>query len=468
MSLLVIGVSHRSASMDIVERASVPTDRYRGLLADISAVETVSEAVLVSTCNRVEIYAEVTRFHVAVTEIGRLLAEQVGAEVGELAEHLYVHYDEPAVTHLFRVAAGLDSMVIGETQILGQLRAAYARAQEDGSIGRRLHAVVQRALRTGRRVQAETGIAGAGASLVGVALDEVDAQLGSLVDRRALVIGAGSMGALAATSLRRKDIGALWIASRTHESAARLASAQGGSVAGFTDLPEQVRAADLIISATGAAGTVLDTPVVAEALLGRDGRRLVVVDLALPRDVAAGVGQLDGVELLDLTRLQDLASLRPEDADLCAAQAIVAAEVAGLLAEQRADQVAPLIAALRGRAQEIVDVELARVTGRLPELRPEDLATVDNALRRVADKLLHQPTVRMKELVAGPAGASYAPVLQALLGLDAERLDLADALAVDARLPDSAERSATGEPTNGSAADQARDTVAAILQEYRP
>lgn len=437
MSLLVVGVSHRSAPLDIVERASVPRERRSGLLRGVQAAAPVSEALLLSTCNRVEVYAEVNRFHAGVTEIGRLLAEHVGIELTELADHLYVHYDAPAVAHLFTVAAGLDSMVVGETQVLGQLRAAYGLAQSEATVGSRLHAVVQRALRTGRRVQAETGIALAGASLVSVGLDEAQALLRPLADARTLVVGAGSMGSLAGASLRRRGVASITVTSRTREHAARLATALAADSADIGSLADQVAAADLVITCTGAAGTVLGTPLVAAALAQRAGRRLVILDLALPRDVALGVGQLDGVDLLDLARLQTLAQLEPDDRDLFDARAIVTAEVAGLLAEQRADEVAPLISALRGRAQEVVDSELRRIAGRLPTLDPTQLDAVDNALRRVADKLLHQPTVRIKELVAGPSGASYTPVLRALLGLDAEAIDLAQALSVEAFLPDS-------------------------------
>jgi len=451
MSLLVIGISHRSAPLNIVERASVARERMAGLLRDVQAAEPVTEALLLSTCNRVEVYAEVNKFHAAVSEIGRLLAEQVGVDLAELADHLYVHYDEPAVTHLFGVAAGLDSMVVGETQVLGQLRAAYGLAQAEGTIGRRLHAVVQRALRTGRRVQAETGISLAGASLVSVALDEAEALLTPLSEARTLVVGAGAMGALAGASLRRRGVRAITMTSRTRQHAAGLAASLDADSADIDTLAAEVAAADLIVTCTGAAGTVLDTPLVAAALAGRADRLLVIVDLALPRDVALGVGQLDGVDVLDLARLKSLAHLEPDDRDLFDAQAIVSCEVAGLLAEQRADEVAPLISALRGRAQEVVDGELRRVAGRLPNLDPTQLDAVENALRRVADKLLHQPTVRMKELVAGPAGASYTPVLRALLGLDADAIDLAQALSVDGSLPD----------------NDRPESLSAILQDHR-
>lgn len=452
MSLLVVGVSHRSAPIDVVERASVASTAVAGLLREVQAAEPVREALLLSTCNRVEIYAEVSRFHAAVTEIGRLLAGHIRMELVDLADHLYVHYDEPAVEHLFSVAAGLDSMVVGETQVLGQLRTAYGLAQMESTVGRALHAVVQRALRTGRRVQSETGISLAGASLVSVALDEVEARLGPLSDTRALVVGAGSMGALAGTSLLRRGVGSVTVTSRTRDRAAALAATLSGEHADIFTLAAQVAAADLVVTCTGAASTILDTTLVAAAVAGRKGLPLVIVDLALPRDVALGVGQLDRVDLLDLARLQALAHLEPDDRDMSQARAIVSAEVAALFAEQRADEVAPLISALRGQARAIVDSELQRVAGRLPRLDPTELDAVENALRRVADKLLHQPTVRMKELVSGPSGASYTPVLRALLGMSADAVDLADALSVDASLP------AVDRPAS----------LSAILSEYRP
>ncbi|MEJ7770327.1 MAG: glutamyl-tRNA reductase [Geodermatophilaceae bacterium] len=451
MSLLVVGVSHRSAPLEIIERAFLPPQSVATVLKAVQAAEPIAEALLLSTCNRVEVYAEVNRFHPAVTEIGRVLAEQAGLDLAELADHVYVHYDEPAVTHLFNVAAGLDSMVVGETQVLGQLRAAYSLAQSEATVGRRLHAYVQRALRTGRRVQAETGIAAAGASLVSVALDEAEVLLAPLAEVHALVVGAGAMGALAGTNLRRRGVGSIIVTSRTLAHAARLAATLEADTASVETLADQVAVADLVITCTGLLGAILEAPLVAAALAQRSGRPLVIVDLALPRDVAIGVGQLEGVHLLDLARLQTLAHLEPDDRDLTDAMAIVSAEVAGLLAEQRADEVAPLISALRGRAQQIVGSELRRVARRFPDLDPTELDAVHNALRRVADKLLHQPTVRMKELVAGPAGASYTPVLWALLGLDAEANDLAQALSVDPSLPVS----------------ERPESLSAILAEYR-
>jgi glutamyl-tRNA reductase len=428
MTLLAVGVSHQTAPVALLEQFAMGTDETAKTLRELVESDHVSEALVLATCNRVEVFADVDRFHGGVTDVSRVLARQAGATVEELAPYVTVYYEDQAAAHLFAVAAGLDSMVVGETQVLGQLRAAYALAREEGTVGRALHPVAQHALRVGKRVHAETGIDKAGASLVSVALDRVEARIGSLRGRTALVVGAGSMGALAATTLARREA-AVVVSSRTAASASRLAGTVSGRAADLAALPAELADADVLVACTGASGLIIHTDVVAAAMRtgavdGRPDRPLVVVDLALPRDVDPGVAALPGVHLVDLAMLQgewagaatSLSSAVAAD-DIAAAHALIEEETAMLRAERHAAAVAPTVSALRSQAAEVVDAELLRLSTRLPDLDARARAEIARTVRRVVDKLLHEPTVRVKELAAHPGGTDYAGALRALFGL---------------------------------------------------
>ncbi|RBY91537.1 glutamyl-tRNA reductase [Blastococcus sp. TBT05-19] len=443
MSLLAVGVSHQTAPVALLEQFAMGADDRVKALHELVGSDHVSEALVLATCNRIEVFAEVDRFHGGVTDVGRVLARQAGASVEELSPYVTVHYEDQAVEHLFTVAAGLDSMVVGETQVLGQLRAAYALAREEGTVGRALHPVVQRALRVGKRVHSETGIDKAGASLVSVALDRAEARIGDLTGRPVLVVGAGSMGALAATTLARRGADVV-ISSRTETSAERLAETVGGRTAPLDRMAEELAAADVLLTCTGATGLVVGTDVVATAMAGRGDRPLVVVDLALPRDVDPGVAALPGVHVVDLALLQgdrgDGSGPVAAD-DINSARAMIEAETALLRAERRAAEVGPTVSALRSQAAEVVDAELLRLAGRLPDLDARARGEIARTVRRVVDKLLHEPTVRVKELAASPGGTDYAGALRALfgLGIDADVTPgagrLADAVTVDPDRP---------------------------------
>jgi glutamyl-tRNA reductase len=441
MSLLAVGVSHQTAPVALLEQFAMGPDERVKALHELIGSDHVSEALVLATCNRIEVFAEVERFHGGVTDVSRVLARQAGATVEELSPYVTVHYEDQAVAHLFTVAAGLDSMVVGETQVLGQLRAAYALARDEGTVGRALHPVAQRALRVGKRVHTETGIDRAGASLVSVALDHAEDSIGSLRDRDVLVVGAGSMGALAATTLARRGASVV-VSSRTEAHAARLAGTVGGRAADLGDLPAELAAADVLVTCTGATGLIVSTEVVATAMAGRAGRPLVVVDLALPRDVDPGVAALPGVHVVDLALLQgERAASRPTAGpvaadDIAAARALVETETALLRAERQAAEVAPTVSALRSQAAEVVDAELLRLSTRLPDLDARDRAEIARTVRRVVDKLLHEPTVRVKELAATSGDTDYAGALRALfgLGIDTPVEVLADAVTVDPEL----------------------------------
>lgn len=414
MSVLVVGMSHRTAPVALLERASVPVEDLAKTLEELHRAETVSEVLLVSTCNRVEVYADVARFHPAVAEISAVLARQAGLPVADLAEHLYVHFAEAAAEHMFSVAAGLDSMVVGESQILGQVRAAYALGTDAGSVGSVLHDLTQTALRVGKRVHTETGIVQAGASIVSVALDRATEVLETLDGRSVVIVGAGSMGALAGATLRRRA-GALdiVIANRGAERAHRLAASLNARAIGLGQLPEAIADADLLISSTGSTGLVVER----SAITNRSGRPLVVLDLALPRDVDPAVSAEPEVSYVDLDALR-ASGAAVSEIEVRAASAILAQELSAYLGEQHQLAVAPTVTALRARANQVIDAELARLYARLPDADAQVRREVADAVRRAVEKVLHAPTVRVKELAGTPGGDRYANALRELFDLD--------------------------------------------------
>ena len=425
MSLLAIGLSHRTAPIPVLERVALTPELAAKLLGDAVGTEHVHEAIAVATCNRLEIYADVAKFHGALTDLSELISHYTGVAPDELTPHLYVHYDQRAAAHLFTVACGLDSMVIGEPQVLGQLRAALATGQRIGTAGRVLNDLAQTALRVGKRAHSETGLDQAGQSLVTAALELALPHLDGQV-RRACVIGAGSMSALAATTLIRlyPELD-LTVVNRTVERAERLAASVGATAAGLDSLSAALSGADLVISCTGATDMVLTAEDFAgsgavDAATGTTKRR-AVIDLALPRDVEPAVGDLPGFALIDLARIaeaQQAVSGQGDGAGVDAVRALINDELAAYAAAQRAATVAPTVTALRGMAAGVVDAELTRFDGRLPGLDEKVRAEVANTVRRVVDKLLHEPTVRVKQLAVEPGGASYAMALSALFNLD--------------------------------------------------
>jgi glutamyl-tRNA reductase len=465
MSVLVVGLSHRSAPVPVLERASVSGDALLKLLRDVSQCEQVAGAFVVSTCNRVEIYADVDKFHAGVSAISELLARHSGLPLADLTQHLYVHYEDRAVQHLLAVACGLESMVVGESQILGQVRAALALARAQGTMDRALDDLGSLALRTARRAHAETGIDKAGANLVSVGVRlalsafasadpsgtphptgtaggchtgvggaapglaphgaPVETAGGPLAGQHVLVVGAGSMSSLAVATVARLGAARIAVANRTAHRAERLAGTVGGTAIAWADLPAALSAADLVISCTGAVGLIITREMVAAPRADGAQPAKVILDLALPRDVDPAVADLPGVTLLDLDSLDEagLAVAAERAQDVAGVRAIVAEEFAALASARRAARVAPTVVALRAKAAGVVEAELARLAGRLGGLDERAHGEVAQAMRRVVDKLLHSPTVRVKELAGSPGGASYEAALRVLFDLDQDAIE---------------------------------------------
>lgn len=430
MSVLVVGLSHKSAPVETLERAAVSGDTLGKLLRDIAHLPDTAETFVISTCNRVEVYAEVGRFHGGVNGICELLARHSGIPAGELTASLYVHYEDRAVQHLLAVASGLDSMVVGEDQILGQVRAALKAASDYGTLGRSLRDLGRIALRTGKRARAETGIDRLGISLVSVGVELAASRLGSggrppgatlLAERAVLVVGAGAMSGLAVAIAARAGAARIAVANRTRSRAERLAAGAGGVVADFADLPAAIAGAGLVISCTGAAGAVITGQMVRTALDERPaGAPLVLLDLAMPRDVDPAVADLPDVSVIGLDELRGTGEAAVGAAEVAAVRAIVEEEFAAYGSAVRAAQVTPTVVALRAKAATVVDAELERLGGRLSEhgVSGHALEEIAQTVRRVVDKLLHAPTVRVKELASSPGGEEYEAALRVLFDLD--------------------------------------------------
>ncbi|WP_413807952.1 glutamyl-tRNA reductase [Streptomyces sp. OE57] len=492
MSLLVVGLSHRSAPVSVLERAALVGDEQAKLVQDTLAAEPATEAAALATCNRIELYADVDKFHAGVAELSTLLAQHTGVGLDELTPYLYVHYEDRAVHHLFSVACGLDSMVVGEGQILGQIKDALALGQELHTAGRLLNDLFQQALRVGKRAHSETGIDRAGQSLVTFGLEQL-AQGAPVAEwargKRALVIGAGSMSSLAAATLARAGVSELVIANRTLERALRLAESLAqqhaatpvaitpADSAGAETLREGLVAravprdrvsaelphADIVVSCTGATGLVLTAAELRTALAQRAacppgahraGADVSLLDLAMPRDIDAAAHRIEGLRLVDIESLAEAAaepsgapgsSAGAMAADVDKVRTIVSEEVAAFGAAQRAAHITPTVVALRTMAADVVASEIARLDGRLPDLDDKQRAEITQTVRRVVDKLLHAPTVRVKQLASTPGGAGYADALRELFDLDPQ------AVAAVSRADGSARTAEPNEPKGGRA-----------------
>ena len=421
MSVLVVGISHKTAPVSVLERVALDGEGATKLLRHVSDLEHVTEATVLSTCNRTEIYTDVDRFHGSVESISRMLGELATQSPEDVLTHLYVHYDDAAVSHLFHVAAGLDSMVPGESQILGQTREALRMGQEHGTVGPALNVLFQQALRVGKRSHAETDIDRVAPSLVGTALARAAEHVGDLAGKHVLIVGAGSMAGLTAATASRAGAGSIVVANRTPDRASRLALQYDATAIPLSALPTYDGPVDVLVSCTGAAGILIDFDSIARR---HDRERaLAVIDLALPRDVDPDVAHISGVRLIALDSLANELEDTPGVADVEGVRTIVSQELSAFLTARRSQSVTPTVVALRTMATGVVEAELARLLTRMPDLEESERAEIEKTLRRVAEKLLHHPTVRVKELANEAGAVSYAAALAELFALDPEAVE---------------------------------------------
>ncbi len=420
MSTLIVGLSYRSAPIDLLEQVASQAQAVE-LSTRLRAQDDISEVVVVATCNRVEVIVEAETFHGALRAVGKQLSAICQIALDDLSEHLYVHYEDRAVCHLFELACGLDSMAVGESQILGQLRQALATGQRSGSVGPALNPLFQQALRVGKRAHAVTDIDVVARSLVGLGLEHAAAVLPDLSRARAVVLGAGAMSGLALAGLARAGVGDCTVLNRTRTRADRLVGVHMGRARDWSDLEHVLAGADLVVSCTGSVGNVLSADLLQRARAGRDAP-MVLLDLALPRDIAPSAGQQPGVHLWSLGELQADTTGPPggpgEHPAVREVRDLVTGEVAAYLTDRRAERVAPTVAALRSRAAEVIDLEYDRLLQRLPDLSAAQRAEVRRTVQRVVDKLLHTPTIRVKALQSTDGAGDYAHALRELFDLD--------------------------------------------------
>ncbi len=445
MSILVVSVSHKTTSVGMLGRLAMDADTAAKLAGDLVGGEHIDEAVVLSTCNRTEVYAEVGRFHAGVDAITERLAVASGLDVAGLRSMCAVHFDEGAVAHTFSVAGGLDSMVVGENQVLGQVRSALISCQQADTVGTVLNSLFQQAIRVGKRVQTETAIGSAGRSMVSAALRQYRTLVGPLTGRQVAVVGAGSMAGLAARTIAAEG-GRVTAVNRTYDRALRLAEAIGGRARPLTELDRALDDADLVITCTGARDLVITADMVRGTGIG------AVIDLALPADAEPAIA--DQMPLINLDLLLHSGDEQLTTAEVDVARELVRTEVADFLARRRAAQVTPTVVALRSMAADVTDAELRRLEGRLPGMDDRQRAEITKTVHRVVEKLLHHPTVRVQEFAAHQGQVDYAAALRELFALDPQ--SVAAVMSPDAASPAAA---STGVPsaTDAAPADAVKD-----------
>lgn len=420
MSVVVIGLNHRTMPLDLFERLTVDGARLPKALHDLAARQHLGEVVVLSTCNRTEVYALAERFHGAYGDVRDFLAELAFVTPDEFTDHLYVHYDNEAVRHLFTVAAGLDSAVLGEAEILGQVRTAWERAGEAQTTGPVLNLLFRHALETGKRARTDTDIARGTASVSHAAVEMAAERLGTLHGKRVLVMGAGEMAEGMASALQRAGVTDVFVANRTWRKARALADRIGGQAVRLSDLPIALLEVDLLLTSTGATVPVVEhddfEPVMAE----RAGRPLLIVDIAVPRDVDPTVRHLPGVTLLDINDLRTFAQAGVERRahELEAVEAIIDDEIARFRTAASARSAAPVVGALHRWADDLRDAELARFDARLEGLDARQRDAVEALAKGLVQKLLHRPSVALKEHAGTPTGDRLAEATRQLYDLD--------------------------------------------------
>jgi glutamyl-tRNA reductase len=418
VAVVVVGLNHRIVPLPVLETMTVLPARLPKALRDLGGRDHLEEVVVLSTCMRTEIYAVASRFHGAVSDIRGFLTEWSNTPPEVFSDHLYAYYDDAAVNHLFQVAAGIDSAVLGEGEILGQVRQAWDGARTEGTAGPVLEVLFRSAVEAGKRVRSETAIARGTTSLSQAAVELAGARLGSLAGCPALVIGTGDMGEAVTRALAGAQA-SLLVANRTHTRAATVARAHRGRAVAWDALPEALASVEVVISSSGSSELLIAADDVADVMAARGGRPLLVIDIAVPRDVDPAVGHLPGVSLLDMDDLKAfvLAGMSERRKELPRAGEIIAEEVERYLGVAAEREVAPLVVALRQRAETLRQAELARASSRLAGLDERQAGAVDALTKGIVAKLLHDPTLAVKKTAGSPRGEQLAQALRQLFEL---------------------------------------------------
>lgn len=423
MPVVLVGLNHKTAPLDLLERLFIPEERLPKALGHLATLDHVIEGVVVSTCNRVEVYGAVTKFHGGVQDLRNFLAEFCHIAIEDFADHLYSYHDEAAVRHLLRVAAGVDSMIVGESEILGQVRRSFAVAEQEGSAQRILGAAFRQALRAGKRARTETSIGRHPASVSSAAAELARRHFGSLAGKNVVVVGAGAMGRLAAMALKRHGAAEVTVVNRTEDRGAELARELDAGFASWGSLQGAITQADIVVASTTSPSAVIDRSLVQAALTDRRRESpLFIVDIAVPRDVEPDVAGEPGVLLQTITDLEGVVETGVETRldQIPAVEAIIDQELGRFMEWERAAHVAPTASALVMAGEAIRAAELERLAGGSVRLSPEQLAAVDLATQRITRKLLHAPLTRARELAGSKQGYVYLSAIRELFELDDE------------------------------------------------
>ncbi len=420
MAIVVIGISHRTSPLELLERVTISTEDLPKVLTDAAQRDHVAEAVVLSTCNRTEIYAVVERFHDSYAGLRSVMAERADVGLADIADQLVVDSDEAAAAHLFSVAAGLDSAVVGETEILGQIKNAWEIARAEGTAGPQLNALFRHAVHVGKRVRTETGISRSIASASAAAVALASERLGGLEHRRVLVLGAGDMGEQMAVALAGAGVAEVRVANRTPERAGALAERVGGTAIPLDGVNEALADVDVLLTSTGATSQLIERDELERIVARRRGRTLLIVDIAVPRDVDPRVGELPGVHLCDMDDLRRFteAGIARRHAEISAVSDIIEEELARFSAHRNARSVAPVIADLHRRGEAVRRAELARFDHRLSGLDDRQRDAVEALSHGIVAKLLHRPSVRLGELAGTVRGDRIVEALRDLYAMD--------------------------------------------------
>jgi len=419
MSIVVLGVNYHTSPVTLLEKVMIPVPAMSEALRVLSSHGDIREVVVLSTCNRTEVYAVAERFHGAHDDILEFLCETSGLSADDITPHLYSQFDDDAVVHLFEVAAGIDSAVLGETEIVGQVRDAWDFAMKQGTSRSTLNLLFRYALESGKRARTETGISRSTASVAHAAVEMAEEILGTLSGKRVLVVGAGEMGEGVAGALSRAGTESITVLNRTVSRAEALADKIGARVSEFESLETELFTADVVLACTGAGGVIIDHELMSRVRKDM-ATPLLVVDIALPRDVAASVAELPGVTLRDLDHLSDWAQrgIDKRASEVGQVREIIAEEVKRFLLDQTQRQAAPLVAQLREVVESIRTAEMERFESALAAMTPEQRELVESISHGIINKMLHAPSVRLREAAGTPQGERLSAAVRDLFSLE--------------------------------------------------